>query len=168
MPPHVEAIGFVLTGAGQPIVVCAVDWTGLLNQAHVEWRTAIAKAARTTPDRVAVQCVHQHDAPFICLDAQSIVSQQAGLAHLVQLDFFEQCLQNAQDAVNAAMQDLQPVTHIATGQAKVEKVASNRRIVNAEGKLVDWRGSSSRTPLMAMAARGTFPMPRPIRKEDTR
>ena len=37
-----EAIGFVLLGAGKPIVICAVDWTGILNDAHVAWRTAIA------------------------------------------------------------------------------------------------------------------------------
>ena len=53
-----EAIGVVLLGAGKPIVLCAVDWTGLLNEAHVEWRTALAQAAGTTPDRVAVHCVH--------------------------------------------------------------------------------------------------------------
>ena len=29
-----EAIGFVLLGAGKPIVLCAVDWTGLLNDAN--------------------------------------------------------------------------------------------------------------------------------------
>ncbi len=38
-----EAVGFVLLGAGQPIVVCAVDWTELLNEAHVEWRRALAE-----------------------------------------------------------------------------------------------------------------------------
>ena len=35
-----EAIGFVILGAGAPIVVCAVDWTGILNEAHVAWRGA--------------------------------------------------------------------------------------------------------------------------------
>src|SRR5262249_31103138 len=71
-----EAIGFVLLGAGKPIVLCAVDWTGLLNEAHVEWRKALAEAAGTTPDRVAVQCVHQHNAPFACLGAERIVKEQ--------------------------------------------------------------------------------------------
>ncbi|MCC6512255.1 MAG: hypothetical protein IT423_24365, partial [Pirellulaceae bacterium] len=71
-----EAIGFVLMGAGKPIVVCAVDWTGLLNEAHVAWRTAMAEAAGTTPDRVAVQVVHQHNAPFACLEAARIVADQ--------------------------------------------------------------------------------------------
>ena len=141
-----EAIGYVLVGAGEPIVICAVDWTGLLNDAHVQWRQAIAQAAGTSPDRVAVQCVHQHDAPFVCLEGEKVVSAQAGLPHLVQLDFFQQCLQKAKAAVAAALQNLQPVTHIASGQAKVEKVASNRRIVNEAGELVDWRGSSSKLP----------------------
>jgi hypothetical protein len=34
------------------------------------------------------------------------------------------------------------VSHIGYGQAKVEKVASNRRIIGASGKLTGWRGSS--------------------------
>ena len=49
-----EAVGFVLLGAGKPIVLCALDWTGLLNEAHLEWRKALAEAAGTTPERVAV------------------------------------------------------------------------------------------------------------------
>ena len=68
-----EAVGVVLLGAGKPVVLCAVDWTGLLNEAHVAWRTALAQAAGTTADRVAVHCVHQHNAPFACLEAERIV-----------------------------------------------------------------------------------------------
>ena len=64
-----DAIGFVLLGQGEPVVICSVDWTGILNDAHVEWRTAMAEAAGTTPDRVALHCVHQHNAPLVCLDA---------------------------------------------------------------------------------------------------
>src|SRR4051812_48163737 len=42
---ELEAIGFVLLGAGKPIVICAVDWTGICNEAHVAWRSAIAEVA---------------------------------------------------------------------------------------------------------------------------
>ena len=87
-----EAIGFVLLGAGKPIVVCAVDWTGILNGAHVAWRTALAEAAGTTPDRVAVQCVHQHDAPFVCLHAQQLVAAQNAGLQVVDEPFFQDCL----------------------------------------------------------------------------
>ena len=76
-----QAIGFVVLGAGKPIVVCAVDWTGILNEAHLQWRKALADAAGTTPDRVAVHCVHQHNAPFACLDAERIVQAQGDLPH---------------------------------------------------------------------------------------
>lgn len=141
-----EAIGYVLTGAGKPIVVCSVDWTGLLNNAHVQWRQALAEAAGTTMDRVAVQCVHQHNAPFACLDAEQIVADQKDLPHIVEVDFFRRCLDAGRAAVSAALNRLQPVTHVATGEAKVEKVAGNRRILGPNGKVVSQRGSSSRNP----------------------
>src|SRR4029078_8170006 len=44
---ELEAIGFVLLGAGKPIVICAVDWTAILNEAHAAVRTASAEAAVT-------------------------------------------------------------------------------------------------------------------------
>ncbi len=138
-----EAIGFVLSGAGKPIVLCAVDWTGLLNDAHVQWRTALAEAAGTTPERVAVQCVHQHNAPFACLDAEKLILEQGDLPHIVELDYFHSCLERGRQAIVAALKTAQPVTHVAHGQAQVEKVASNRRVFRDEtGKVKAMRGSS--------------------------
>ena len=148
MDDSLEAIGLLITGAGRPIVICALDWTGLLNDAHRQWRQALAKAAGTTPDRVAVHCVHQHNAPFVCLEVERIVSAEGDLPHVVFTDFFQQCLDRGAHAVAAAKKDLRPLTHLATGQAKVEKVASNRRTLGPDGKVVaaDWRGSSSKNP----------------------
>ncbi|HET6425097.1 MAG TPA: hypothetical protein VFG20_15530, partial [Planctomycetaceae bacterium] len=141
-----EAIGLVITGAGAPIVLVAVDWTGILNTAHQTWRQVLAQAAGTTPDRVAVQCVHQHNAPFACLDAEQIVTAQKDLPHTVLVDFFETSLEKTAKALSAAMKNLRPVTHVATGQAKVEKVAGNRRFLNEQGIVSDWRGSASKNP----------------------
>src|SRR6187455_2550868 len=53
--------GVVVVGAEKPIVLCAVDWLGIANASHREFREALAKAAGTTPDRVAVHTLHQHD-----------------------------------------------------------------------------------------------------------
>ncbi len=141
-----EAIGFVLLGAGRPIVLCAVDWIGLLNEAHLQWRTALAEAAATTPDRVTVHCVHQHDAVFACLEAQRIVAAQGDLPDIVDPDFYQKCLDAGQAAVKAALQRPVSITHIAHGEAKVEKVAGNRRILGPDGKVISQRGSSSRNP----------------------
>ena len=141
-----EAMGYVLLGIGKPIVVCVGDWTGLANSAHIQWRKALADAAKTTIDRVAVQCVHQHNAPFACMDAQAIVQEQGDLPDIVNPVFFDRCLKNAGDAVTESLKKTTPVTHIAHGEARVEKVAANRRIIGLNGKLISQRGSSSRKP----------------------
>jgi len=151
-----EAIGYVLLGAGKPIVVCAVDWTGLLNDAHIAWRKALADAAGTTIDRVAVQCVHQHNAPFACLNAEQIVLEQGDLPHIIELDFFNTCLDRARKAVTTAIPKAQPVTHIAHSQGKVVKVASNRRIDrDKNGKIRSMRGSSCRDERLRGLTEGT-------------
>lgn len=140
-----EAIGVVLLGAGKPIVLCAVDWTGILNSAHLRWRQALAEAAGTTADRVAVHCVHQHNAPFACLDAQRIVAAQEGLPDIVDPEFFEACLVRAKQAVAEALPRARRVTHVAGTPARVEQVASNRRISrDANNQVVAMRGSATR------------------------
>jgi hypothetical protein len=144
---ELEAIGYVLLGAGKPIVICAVDWTGILNEAHVAWRTALAEAAGTTPDRVAVQCVHQHDAPFVCLHAERLIEAQNAGLEVVELEFFQACLDRARRAIQVAIPLARPVTHIAHGEATIEKVAANRRMhIIAGGKVGKMRGSACRDP----------------------
>ena len=85
-----KALGVVLLGAGKPIVMCAVDWCGIRNDAHLAWRTALAEAANTTIDHVAVQSVHPHNAPFTDLVAQKLLDQYKGPAS--DLKFHEQAI----------------------------------------------------------------------------
>lgn len=139
-----EAIGVVLLGAGKPIVLCAVDWTGILNEAHVAWRTALAEAVGTAPERVAVHCVHQHNAPFACLEAEKLVAAQTDLQHIVFPDFHARCLDKARQAVANAIKNPVPISHVAMGSAPVERVASNRRLDrDAAGRVKSMRGSAS-------------------------
>ncbi len=131
-----EAIGFVLLGAGKPIVVCAVDWTGICNGSHLAWRQSLAEAAGTTPDRVAVQCVHQHDAPFVCLDADRIIREQGDLPPNSDPVFFSLCLDRGRAAVKESLKRSRRITHVASAQAQVEEVTSNRRILGDDGKVL--------------------------------
>lgn len=151
---ELEALGLVLLGAGAPIVICAVDWTGLLNGAHLDWRMALAEAAGTTIDRVAVQCVHQHNAPFACTDAQRLLDPRQGLPPILDLAFFARTVERAREAVRAAIPRARPVTHVATGLARVERVASNRRIVGRTGKVEKWRSSSVKDPALRALPEG--------------
>lgn len=142
-----EAIGLVILSAGDPIVLCAVDWTGILNRAHLEWRMALAKAAGTTPERVAVQCVHQHDAPFACLDTEKLLAtQHAGLT-CVNADYFQGCLERLGNAIRESLPKARPLTHIATGEAKVDRIAGNRRLdLGPDGRVRKMRGSACKDP----------------------
>ncbi len=138
-----EAIGLVLLGAGAPIVICAVDWTGILNEAHAAWRFALAEAAGTTPDRVAVQCVHQHNAPFVCFDTERVLAAQPDLPRVFDRDFHQRCLAAARSAITTALPRARALTHVAHGRAQVEGVASNRRMARAaDGTVTKMRGSS--------------------------
>ena len=54
-----QAHGFVLQGAGEPIVLVAIDWCEIRNEAYDRWREVIAKAVGTKRERVLVSSLHQ-------------------------------------------------------------------------------------------------------------
>jgi hypothetical protein len=152
-----EALGFVILGAGQPLVVCAIDWTGLLNSSHLQFRQALAEGAGTTADRVAVHCVHQHNAPMACSDAEKLVAAQGDLPHILDLEFFARLRERGRTAVAAAIAKARPLTHIATGQARVDRVASNRRVSRDEqGRIKSMRGSACKDPALIALPEGTI------------
>jgi len=137
-----RALGVVLLGPASPVVLCAVDWCGIRNDANLAWRQALAKAAHTTPERVAVQCVHPHNAPFADTEAQKLIESAKGPPSL-DLKYFDKCVQLAADALKAALSKTVEFTHAGVGKAKVDKVASNRRIVK-DGKAVASRTSATK------------------------
>ncbi|MGV2334556.1 MAG UNVERIFIED_CONTAM: hypothetical protein LVR18_10735 [Planctomycetaceae bacterium] len=138
-----EAIGFVLLGAARSDggVCSRLDGDSEF-RAPARWRTAMAEAAGTTPDRAAVQCVHQHNAPFACLDAQRLVDAQGDLPNIMLPDFFERCLDRIRVAIRKAVSRAVPVTHIGRGRGRVSEVAANRRVnLGADGRIISMRGS---------------------------
>src|SRR5262249_22306793 len=67
--------GIVLLGAGEPIVLCALDWIGLANEGNDAFRDALARAAGTARERVAVHSLHQHDAPDCDFTAEKLLKE---------------------------------------------------------------------------------------------
>lgn len=137
------ARGFVLLGGERPVVLCAVDWLEIRNDAHDRWREALADAAETTRERVLLTSVHQHDAPIADLEAQRIIERAGVDSQVIGLEFHERCVQRAATALKDSLPRSRPVTHLGLGQAKVEKIASNRRIVRPDGTIDHGRGSAS-------------------------
>jgi hypothetical protein len=141
-----RALGVVLLGPAAPVVLCAVDWCGIRNDAHRAWREALAGAAHTTAERVAVHCVHPHNAPFADLQAQKLLEAVPGAPPSLDRRFFEQAVGQTADAVRAGLKKTERITHLGTGRARVEQVASNRRIVGADGKVRYVRYSATMDP----------------------
>ena len=141
-----SARGIVLLGAGEPIVLCAVDWIGIANGGHDEWRRRLAVAAGTTPDRVAVHALHQHDGVRCDFTAEELLAAQ-GLGGLrFDVPFVRQKIAGVSQSIREAIAVARPVTHLGIGKAKVDKVASNRRILGPDGKVAIARSSSYRIP----------------------
>jgi hypothetical protein len=139
-----QALGVILLGAGKPIVLCAVDWCGLRNEAHWVWRDALARVAHTTPDHVALHCVHQHNAPFADVEAERLVAAHPGAPASLDLKFFERVVRQTAEAAQASLAHTRAFNRVGIGKARVEQVASNRRVLDEDGKVKFVRYSSTK------------------------
>jgi len=151
-----SARGFVLLGAGKPVVLCAVDWIGIGNGGIDVWRERLAAAAGTTADRVSVHSLHQHDGPRCDFSAEELLEAHMLGGRSYDAAFARHTIEQAAGAIRQAIPNSRPVTHLGVGQAKVEKVASNRRILGSDGKVKIIRFSSSRNPEAIAAPEGTI------------
>ncbi|WP_435019088.1 hypothetical protein TA3x_001085 [Tundrisphaera sp. TA3] len=140
------ARGFVLLGAGKPVVLAAIDWCEIRNDAFDRWREALAEAAGTEPGRVLITALHQHDAPLADLAAQKLLDERKAPGSVCDPEFHERAVRGVARAVRDGLASARPVTHVGTGRAKVAGVASNRRYVRADGQPAFDRMSATRDP----------------------
>ncbi len=140
-PPPAHAIddplsakGLVLLGGEQPIVLVSIDWCEIRNDAFDRWRDVLAAAAGTNRECVLVTAIHQHDAPLADLEAQRILNRSPLGGTIIDFDYHERCVQKTAEALQAGLKAARRVTHFGTSQAKVEKIASNRRYLDARGQ----------------------------------
>lgn len=143
---HLRARGIVLLGAGDPIVLCAIDWIGIANEGNLAFRKTLAAAAGTTPDRVAVHTLHQHDAPACDFTSEAILKEHNLAPGRYEGTFARELLGRLDTAVRAALPAAQPVTQLGLGQAEVHEVASNRRIKGPDGKVRATRYTTCKDP----------------------
>jgi hypothetical protein len=129
------ALGVAILSDEDPIVLCALDWCEICNGDYVLWRERLAEAAKTSPDRVAVHCVHQHDAPLTDLTANAFLREQNIEPGLMDETSFHGSIERVCKAIREALSRVEPVTEIRAGTARVERIASNRRVPAADGRI---------------------------------
>jgi hypothetical protein len=150
------ARGLVILGVEKPIVLCAMDWVALANASNMTLRETIASAVGTTRDRVAVHTVHQHDAPGSDLDTEQLLAEHGLGGRFSNPQFDQRVFQAIANAARIGMAQAQSVTQVGFGSGKVERVASNRRVLGPDGKVAFTRMSASKHPQAASAPEGTI------------
>lgn len=139
--------GVVIMGAGAPIVMVAVDWVTIDGKTRDEWHALLAKAAGTTPDRVTVHHLHQHDAPRGDL-AMFDERVKLGLPEAVPAGVPDKgtwvrgVMQRSAAALAKALPLAKPVTHVGLGKADADRLGANRRIMGANGRVAMHRQST--------------------------
>jgi len=151
-----SARGIVLLSNEEPIVLCVLDWVGIGNEGHDEYRRALAEAAGTKPERVSVHAVHQHDAPGCDFGAEKILAAEGLSGACFDPDFARKCIARTAAALKASLGKAETVTHIGLGIGVVEKIASNRRILGEDGKVAVGRMSSSKIEKAITAPEGVI------------
>jgi hypothetical protein len=148
--------GIALLERGLPIVLATLDYTGVQNESHRRWTRALSVAARTVDHRVALHCVHQHNAPFVDLLANRLLRESGSKTSIYDDTFLDGLLDRCVQAVREAIDRAVPVRHVSTGAAKVEQVASNRRVIGPDGRILYTRTSAAKDPAARAAPEGTI------------
>ncbi len=147
------AKGVVLDDGHARCVLCALDWCGIGGAAYELFRDRIAAAAGIGPERVALQSVHQHTAPYVDGDAYRLLSS-FGIPILCMSDDSLRGVSEriAKSAAEACAQ-LIPFDRVGAGRARVERVASGRRI-SVDGKLIIRFSTGGSSPELAALPEG--------------
>ena len=148
--------GIVIIGAGKPIVLVSVDGIGISNDGYHQFRQALAEAVGTTPTRVTVHAVHQHDAPRCDLTVARLLEPYGLDRQFYDTAFLLNVIRRAATAAANAKVQATPITAIGLGEGRVEKVASNRRILGPDGKVKYVRWTATKDPKIRAMPVGTI------------
>ena len=142
-----SVLGVVLVPDDEPpIVLCALDWAELSNRDYLQWREELATAVDTSVDRVAIHCTHAHDTPWPDRDAQNLLDEYGHPNVIMEGNWAERVRAQAAEVVSESTKSFQPLTDISIGEAYVDRIASNRRVLGNDGKVRGVRWTATRDP----------------------
>jgi len=148
------AKGVIIENGRNRLVLCAMDWCGLGNRAHLLFRRKLAEAAGTDLSRVTLHTIHQHTAPYVDSTAYDLL-RQSGAGMLM---FSDNSLAEVADrvaaSVEAAVGKLEPFDQVGVSSTEVERVASDRRIHGPDGKIIVRYSNGAKSRAMAEAPEG--------------
>jgi hypothetical protein len=147
------AKGVIIDDGRRRYALCVIDWCEVRNETHSSCRRKIAEAIGAEVKHVAVHTVHQHTAPIVDVNAAWLYEAEKNPPSLTPSKYMIESVDCIAECAGRATLDLTPFDNIGVGSAKVERVASNRRVPIGGGK-VGFRASSCRDPKFIDAPEG--------------
>ncbi len=148
------AKGVVLEDGTNRYVLCSFDWCLIGNESEAKFCDTLARAVGTLPSRVSVHSVHQHAAPYADEGAHRLLDAAPGPLPHLSTRYLESLRAELARASGEAVQHLEVFDQIGTGEARVERVASARRIQDANGKLLIRFSTGAKDKVMAELPEG--------------
>ncbi len=145
--------GVIIESDKQRYVLCAIDWCEIANCSYYHLCDLIAKTVKTEQNAVFVHTVHQHTAPMCDADAFDIIGTLQNSPPCPKNEAFEEVYIRIVQSIENALSQLTPCDSITIGSAKVEKVASNRRVFMENGAVAT-RSSSCKDSKLIEAPEG--------------
>ncbi len=146
--------GIVLEDGGRRYILSALDWCLLCNESEWSFRETMARAAGTARTCVAIHCVHQHVAPYADEGAHRMLDAAPGSpSHLTQ-KFLDDLRARLAKAVQQAVKRLEPFDRVGCGEAKVDRVASERRLKGPDGRIITRVSDGAKNPKLAEMPEG--------------
>lgn len=148
--------GIVILSDQAPIILCAVDWLGISSGGQTLFKEKLAAAAETDATRVVVHTLHQHDAPRCDFAAHELLKSEGAEKIGFDARHARSVIDNAAQAIKKAIPNAVLVTHVGRGEGRVEKVASNRRILGEDGRVKYTRYTATRDSKIRAFPEGTI------------
>ena len=146
--------GIVLDDGAKRYVLCALDWCLVCNESEWAFRETIARAAGTEPTCVAIQCIHQHVAPYADEGAHRLLDAAPDSPPHLTAKFLDGLRARLTKTVQQAVKPLEPFDRVGCGEAKVDRVASERRLKGPDGKIINRGSEGAKNPKMAELPEG--------------
>jgi len=129
------AKGIVVEDGTNRYVLCVFDWCLIGNESNLNFRRALADAVGTSSTRVSVHTVHQHAAPYCDEGAHRLLDAAPASPTHLSSNYLANLRARLASAATGAVRKLEVFDRIGTGEAKVDRVGSTRRLHDEAGKL---------------------------------
>jgi len=147
------AKGIVLDAGTLRCVLCAVDWCGLGGATDLMFRRKMAAAAGTDVERIALQAVHQHTAPYVDGDGYELLLKLPSPPLMMSADFLARVSDRLAQSIGDAVSRLEEFDRVGIAEVLVERVASARRLFE-DGRLVTRFSTGGSKPELAALPEG--------------